>query len=405
MAKVTLLGDFSHVPDLPFGHNWSGDKKLPSQGALKDELNLPDNLSEFRLYGLNDLGKFKPVTWLIPKRLAVGESHVLWGKGDSFKSFLALHWSMTLAYSGAIVIYVVAEGASGLVARTHAWQRANGWEVDAPGMLFVPRGVNLHERRAVDTWIEAMRVQLGEWYSDRPESQRHPVLVVFDTLARNFVGGDEVSPRDMGLFVEGVERVRRGLGCATLVIHHSDKAGGSERGTESLRNSCFAMFRMDRVAVSATGSGFAAKLTCDRIKDFGRPEPQVVEFELIETDLEVDGSAVSSLACRANEKVGFPGKTARKGAPEVSDKQSADLSEMNGRVHILSSNERKVLEFFDGEGKVPSRPWSVSALSRKLKLTREPTRHACKQLSDMGILGVSGKTKARLYWLQQEVEL
>ena len=405
MAKVQLLGDFSKVPDLPFGHDWKGERnKLPSQGVLKDSLDLPDSLAEFRLYGLDDLGKFKPVTWLIPSRLAVGESHVLWGKGDSFKSFLALHWSMSLAYAGAIVIYVVAEGASGLVARTHAWQRANGWEVDAPGMLFVPRGVNLHERRAVDTWIEAMRVQLGEWYSDRPESQRHPVLVVFDTLARNFVGGDEVSPRDMGLFVEGVERVRRGLGCATLVIHHSDKAGGAERGTESLRNSCFAMYRMDRVAVSASGSGFAAKLTCDRIKDFSRPEPQVVEFQLVETDLKVSGSAVSSLACRANEKVGFPGKTARKGDPKVSEIHTADLSEMNGRVHMWSANETKVLEFFADDGKVPSRPWSVSALSRKLKMTREPTRHACVQLAEMGILGVSGKTKARQYWLQQEVE-
>ena len=45
---------------------------------------------------------------LVDRHLAVGELTVLYGKGDTYKSFVALDWACELARHGHTVIYVVA---------------------------------------------------------------------------------------------------------------------------------------------------------------------------------------------------------------------------------------------------------------------------------------------------------
>ena len=61
-------------------------------------------------------------------------------------------------------------------------------------------------------------------------------LVVIDTLARAFAGGNENDSEDMGRFVRNVDRIRRATGAAVLVVHHSGKnAAAGARGHSSLR--------------------------------------------------------------------------------------------------------------------------------------------------------------------------
>ena len=62
-----------------------------------------------------------------------------------------------------------------------------------------------------------------------------PVLIVVDTLARCFVGGEENSAKEMGEFVDGIEMVRRKTGATVLVVHHTGKNERSgARGSSSL---------------------------------------------------------------------------------------------------------------------------------------------------------------------------
>ena len=140
---------------------------------------------------------------------------MLFGKGGTYKSFLALDWACQLAHEGATVVYIVAEGASGMRARIHAWKTANKVEA-LPHLFLMPSNVALHGQKYVEAWIAAMVAQLGK---------STPDLVVVDTLARNFVGGNEKDPQDMGLFVEGCERIRLELETAVLVLHHTTKDG------------------------------------------------------------------------------------------------------------------------------------------------------------------------------------
>ena len=90
-----------------------------------------------------------------------------------------------------------------------------------------------------------------------------PVLIVIDTLARSMPGGDENSPRDMGVLVAAADRIRKRLDCTVLFIHHPIKSGNKreiERGHGSLRGAADTMLilRCDK-------SGLL--LRCEKQKD------------------------------------------------------------------------------------------------------------------------------------------
>lgn len=47
-----------------------------------------------------------------------------------------------------------------------------------------------------------------------------PKMIVIDTLARSFVGKDENSATDMGLFVRNIDLIRERFDCTVLAVHH-----------------------------------------------------------------------------------------------------------------------------------------------------------------------------------------
>jgi RecA-family ATPase len=70
----------------------------------------------------------------------------------------------------------------------------------------LPSNVSLHQPPSVEVFLDAMSEQL---------KGGRPGLVVVDTLQRNFVGGNENSAQDLGLFVDGCEKIRREFGDRT----------------------------------------------------------------------------------------------------------------------------------------------------------------------------------------------
>jgi RecA-family ATPase len=59
-----------------------------------------------------------------------------------------------------------------------------------------------------------------------------PVLIVVDTLIRNFGGADENSNQDMGLFVRHMDRLKYELESCVLTVHHSGQARAVRKGLE-----------------------------------------------------------------------------------------------------------------------------------------------------------------------------
>jgi hypothetical protein len=225
----------------------------------------------FRLYSAEELGQFPKVEWqpglegVLPKRELVE----LYGPGDSFKSFVALDWACHLSSAGHDALYVAAEGASGIQGRIEAWKIHHNI-TSLPCLKVMPTSLRMQEPGDVREFVDAIKSQLG---TDRP------VLVVIDTLARNFVGGNENSALDLGLFVDGAETVRNAFDCTVLVVHHSTKDGSSERGGESLRNASFAMYRFERGK-----DRLMVTVTCERMKDAEPPRAVVIRPEVVQLE-------------------------------------------------------------------------------------------------------------------------
>src|SRR5687768_8990587 len=115
---------------------------------------MPEGEARFRLLTLEQFQRLPPPTWLIDGVLPASGEVMVYGAPGEGKSFLALDWALSVATGkdwqgrrvrAGPVIYVVAEGAAGLIRRTVAWMKRNTVEeiqsvfflVDAP-QLHVP---------------------------------------------------------------------------------------------------------------------------------------------------------------------------------------------------------------------------------------------------------------------------
>jgi hypothetical protein len=154
------------------------------------------------------------------------------------------------------VVYVAAEGGRGFRHRVLAWRTHHGIAIDELHLSFVLEPVNLfgpddvsHILRAVDALHE------------------QPALIVFDTVARSMVGGDENSAQDMGMVIDRADRVKRETGATVTLVHHARKDGDVERGSGALRAG------VDTLCLVREDEDAGRILSCEKQKDADPFEP------------------------------------------------------------------------------------------------------------------------------------
>lgn len=202
---------------------------------------------------------------------------VLAGAPGSFKSFVALDWAASVAtgkpWQGhasvrGTVLYLVGEGDAGFPKRLRAWELAHHKGAKAPIKAF-PRPMALHHPDDPET--EGMVASI---------LRRKPDLVVIDTLARYTPGMNENSAEDMGLFVQVASRIKDETGACVLVIHHTTKDGGVERGSSALRGASDGLLMME----SAHKTRRTVTLVVDRAKEEASGGPGIkLALERVET--------------------------------------------------------------------------------------------------------------------------
>jgi hypothetical protein len=175
-----------------------------------------------------------------------------------------------------LVVYLIAEGASGIAARVDAWSLANGRP--AENIVFLPVPVRMME--TVDV------AAFGQLIADLG-----PVLVVLDTQARVTVGAEENSSRDMGRFVDALEDVRRQCGACILVVHHEPRNGENLRGSTALEGAATTIVR-------ASKDGTVVELSNPKQKDTPEQPPMLLAL-----------TPVGSSAVLSHEAVGISGFT------------------------------------------------------------------------------------------------
>lgn len=235
--------------------------------------------------GMAALEDEPPVSWLVPKWLAARELSCIYGQGGTFKSYIALGWTLQLARAGLTTCYIAAEGTSGLRSRVDAWMALHNQREPLPGWHYYNANIHVDDPTAAKVWGQALVDYLPRGSSRR---KQHPDLVVVDTLARNF-SGDENSAKEVGQFIDGCEFMRRELHCAVLVVHHMGISTGRERGTAALRNATFAMFKTSDPRYSDRGGG-SVLLECDRMKDAPMPKDTRVYFDTVALDADEHGT-------------------------------------------------------------------------------------------------------------------
>lgn len=174
-----------------------------------------------RVFTLDDLARLPPVEYLVPGVLPRRGLGFLYGPSGHGKSFVAVDLGLSIAsgiaYAGrpttrANVLYVVAEGVSGLRWRTDAWKIHNPHGDPGDRFKVLPEAVNLADPNGVDAGNIAAIAE-----ENRSE------VIIFDTMARAMTGYDENSARDIGVFIANAELVARAVDGLVLPVHHTGK--------------------------------------------------------------------------------------------------------------------------------------------------------------------------------------
>lgn len=229
-------------------------------------------------------------SWLLKGYLPDNSFGVVYGPSGSFKSFAVLDWACCIALGepwlgcrvkAGRVVYVAAEGASGLRKRIKGWCDAynDGDNIDRLQVVGCP--VDLRDHLQVGEFIETIKGADGD-----------PVrLVVVDTLARCFGDGDENSASDMNIAIQACDRIKFETGATVLVVHHSgkDDAKGA-RGSSALRAACDFEIAVKR------GGGLGCELATTKMKDSEQIGGVVIPLEVRDLGiLDEDGEAVTTL--------------------------------------------------------------------------------------------------------------
>lgn len=195
------------------------DETMPTEFSVRSQRRVV-----YPLLFDDELDNVERPEWLIEGVLPSSSLAVLHGQPGVGKTFLALDWALSVAegedWQGrqvqqGTVVYVCAEGWRGARDRVSAWKQTRGiLSGERSGVAFLGKPIRLLDYRDVLA------------FGDSIESACvGPALVVIDTLARNAVGLDENSAKDMGQIVSSCDDLRERFDCTVLLVHHSTKGG------------------------------------------------------------------------------------------------------------------------------------------------------------------------------------
>lgn len=263
------------------------DDELNNISRMVDEVDTSESdavevLPEgFDTYSYRDLANLPQPEWLVEGWLQEQSFGVLVGPSGVGKSFAAISLMLSIATNSSwyghevktgSVLYCAGEGHRGLFKRINAWSVHNKQMIDDDKLRIVPRAPSLFEpKEFVKLQSTALRMNNCN-------------LIVIDTLGRAFTGYDENSTKDMGLFVDAVDRLRVTTGATVLIVHHTNGQGEVERGNKALRGAA------DTMLFAQPNDAYPGSFTFLSTKQKDSRDPSPMAFNL--ADVPDTGSAV-----------------------------------------------------------------------------------------------------------------
>ncbi|MEA4951961.1 MAG: AAA family ATPase [Aminivibrio sp.] len=275
-----------------FREAWAKARKKKEPTEPRQE----ERRSSFSLRRIGDIPLIEP-EFLVDDLFEADALALFFGESGCKKSFVALDLAASIATGAPFhgkqtkegaVIYLAGEGNAGMTRRAEAWSRHRGISLKEAPLFLSSRAALLmdeHSARLVEEEVDRIVQEVG-----------NPLLIIIDTVARSIVGGDENSAKDVSVFVERVDALRRKYGASALLVHHSgiiDK--GRLRGSSAWKGALDAEFLIE-------SSGDMVTVEAKKMKDAPIPESfsfKAVEYVILETR---SGKAITSLALEPTDE-------------------------------------------------------------------------------------------------------
>ena len=312
--------------------------------------------------------KDEPVNWLVQDVIPEKSFVALYGPPASFKSFIAMDIAECIA-SGrpwlgkeingtGPVLYIAGEGHGGIGARIAAIKQHH--KTPDSSQLYVVRSmINLRSSvddftnliLAIDELVQLIGVQLR--------------MIVIDTLARAFGGGNENSSDDMGAFIQATGKIQNRYKCSLMLLHHAGKdTTKGLRGHSSLLGAVDT--QMEIIRFPQTREGLILMSKQKDGEDGQNYGFEAIEVEIDRSDLGLENG--SSLAIKHRETIAGEMDKARKGQetkepPDVTDKGIFASYALKALFMAMTTKSRR-----------------VPAINDQLVVTREDWKEAVNEL-------------------------
>ena len=277
-----------------------------------------DRKAKFLLYRELDAERRK--VWLVHQLLGIADASAVYGIPGCGKSVLvedmALHiaagreWHGRAVKQGA-VLYLALERRQ-LVARRAIAFRECHQIADIPFAL-VGGIFDFRQPQTVVSVTEAIR-------EIEAETGQGVVLIVIDTISRAMCGGDENSPKDMGMIVAATSKLQAETKAHVLWVHHMP-----QDGAERLRGHGALLGAMDTtILVAKTGS----QRTATVVKANDSEEGVLIAFNLESVTVGTDagGNPTTAPIVRQAESA----STAAPDGPKLTKNQQTMFSLLHG---------------------------------------------------------------------------
>jgi hypothetical protein len=223
--------------------------------------------------------------WLLHKIVERNALAVLAGPRGTFKSFIALDWSMRMALDGHAGVILSGEGA-GLDRRIAAWlnQHRESADITQIPLYALERALNLTavvDMAGLTAAIAALNPALE--------------FIVIDTFSKFSTGLDENDNGKVAAFLSALsEHLREALACTVILVAHSGHGEAQRpRGASALMSNPDAEFMVAR----PDPLGMSVTVTRERFKDCASLTPLAYEAKVIDLGrVDAYGEPVTSLA-------------------------------------------------------------------------------------------------------------
>ena len=251
------------------------------------------------------------VKWVIPGYIEEDTVNVWFGDWGHLKSFLVGHLGLLKAagmtwvdrkLTPGAVLNIQGEGQGGTKRRIEAFCKKYGIPKDAHIPFFTSkRPAPINDKGTVE-YVVSKAEKISNKYGKLE-------LIIIDTLTANFGTGNENQTEDMKQFINQCNEIRRRLGCAILVIHHTGLGDKSRtRGSTVLSAGADSVFRVSRDDMAVCLHRPV------KMKD-GEPPPDTwFSAEVIQLGMDEDLQTISSLALEYNDSYQPAGRPKKLGA-------------------------------------------------------------------------------------------